>query len=226
MKKSSIAALVGLIGAIVTLAAANGKLKSEYEKNNIQQYLAYTELPPFHFVKDNYTGEYTDEWYTCNIISGKQYSIGTSFDVSQQLFSYTVKNDTLLIERKKGTSFDIAYGVPLIINCGPLKGISARSCNMTVTGKMADSISATAVNKATIKFEHLKTAYLKADADKNASISISATDTLQRLSLQLKSHSSFAANNVYIINRNLQLGDSASLQLSGKSLQTFGIGKN
>jgi hypothetical protein len=96
---------------------------------------------------------------------------------------------------------------------------------MNLSGKMADSIRAIASNKSTISFENLQTHYLKAEADKTARIMISATDTLQNLSLELKSHSNFVANNVYIQKRELQLGDSASLQLTGKSLQTFGIVK-
>ena len=97
---------------------------------------------------------------------------------------------------------------------------------MTVDGKMADSMMVFATEKSEIKFEHLITRSLAVETDKSAVVTISATDTLQNLNLQLRSTSSFASNNVFIANKYLQLSDSASLKLSGRSLENFGVRKN
>jgi hypothetical protein len=38
-----------------TLAATDLKLKSEYDKKNLVDYMVFTALPVFHYVKDNFT---------------------------------------------------------------------------------------------------------------------------------------------------------------------------
>ncbi|MES2328493.1 MAG: hypothetical protein V4539_02755 [Bacteroidota bacterium] len=226
MKKSSLIILAGILAAIITLAAADLKLKKEYDAKNIKEYLIYKPLPPFHYIKDDFNGKRTYEWYICNIRSDKKYGVGIGFVVGNRL-EFVVKNDTLFIQKPVDAALnDIVYGLPVTIFTGPLKGVSARVCQMTITGKMDDTIRAVATDKAEIKFEHLVTHSLAVETDKNATVTLSATDTLQNLHLQLRSTSSFTSNNVFIANKILLLGDSASLKLSGRSLDNFGIRKN
>ncbi len=226
MKKSSLIVLAGILAAIITLAAADLKLKKEYATNNIKEYLVYKDLLPFHYIKDDFKSVRTYEWYVCNIRSDKKYGVGIGFALGNRL-EFVVKNDTLFIQKPANAAInDVVYGIPVTIFTGPLRGVSARSCQMTVTGKMEDSMMAFATEKAEIKFEHLLTNSLSVETEKAASVSISATDTLKNLHLQLRSTSSFTSNNVFIANKTLQLNDSASLKLSGRSLENFGVKKN
>jgi len=226
MKKSSLIILAGIFAVIITMAAADLKLKKEYDTKNIKEYLVYKTLPPFHYIKDDFKSKRTYEWYVCNIRSDKKYGVGIGFILGNRL-EFVVKNDTLFIQKPADAPInDVVYRVPVTIFTGPLKGVSARSCQMTVAGKMADSMMAFATEKAEIKFEHLVTNSLSVETDKAANVTISATDTLNNLHLQLRSTSSFIANNVFIANKTLQLSDSASLKLSGRSLENFGVKKN
>jgi hypothetical protein len=225
MKKSSLIVITGILIAMITLAAADLKVKKEYDANNIKEYLIYKALPPFHYIKDNYTGKQVYEWYICNIRSANKSGVGMDFR-AELLFDFVVKNDTLFIQKPAFSTFtDIAYGIPLTIFTAPLKGVVARSCWMNIDGKMADSISAIASNKADIKFDHLTTKALRIEADNTSKVSISGTDSLKNLYVQLRSTSSFSANNVFISNKYLQMTDSASLRLSGRSLENFGVKK-
>jgi hypothetical protein len=54
-------------------------------------------------------------------------------------------------------------------------------------------------------------------------IEISATDSLPSLKLILSDISTFTAENVIIANRDLTLGNTAKLNLSGKSIPSFGV---
>ncbi len=226
MKKSSLIVITGILIAMITMAAADLKIKKEYDAKNIKEYLIYKTLPPFHYIKDNYTAKQSYEWYVCNIRSSNKSGVGIGFR-AELLFDFVVKNDTLFIQKPAITTFtDIAYGIPLTIFTGPLKGVVAKSCWMNIEGKMADSISAIATDKADIKFEHLATSTLRIDADNTSKVSVSATDSLKNLYVQLRSNSSFTANNVFITNKYLQMTDSASLKLSGKSLENFGVKRN
>ena len=226
MKKSSLIILAGIFVVIIAMATADLKLKKEYDTKNIKEYLIYKTLPPFHYIKDDFKSKRTYEWYVCNIRSDKKYGVGISFTVGHRL-EFVVKNDTLFIQKPVDASInDVVYGIPITIFTGPLKGVSARSCQMTVAGKMADSMMAFATEKAEIKFEHLVTHSLEVETDKSAAVTISATDTLPTLHLLLRSTSSFIANNVFIANKYLQITDSASLKLSGRSLENFGVKRN
>lgn len=226
MKKSSLIILTGILAVVITMAAADLKLKKEYDAKNIKEYLIYKTLPAFHFIKDDFTGKQTYEWYICNIRSAKKSGVGIGYD-AEKILSFVVKNDTLFIQKPAGTALnDMAYGLPVTIFTGPLKGVMARTCQMNIDGKMADSISAIATDKAEIKFEHLVTNSLKVDADNTAKVTVSATDTLRNLHVQLRSTSSFIASNVFIINKDLQMSDFASLKLSGRSLENFGVKRN
>lgn len=227
MKTSSIIVFAGIAIAIMSMAAANIKLKTDYEKKNIREYVVYTDLPPFHYIKDNFIPKYPQEWYVCDVTQSTKFGVGSGFDNAQELFSYTVKNDTLLIEQKAKSALinDVIYGIPIKIYCGPLKGVVSKIAEMNISGKMADSITAIVTDKGSIRFKHLQTLLLKAEANNKGKISVLETDTLPGLSLHLNSQSAFSADNVVISNKTVRLSDSASLQLVGRSLQTFGLGK-
>jgi hypothetical protein len=64
---------------------------------------------------------------------------------------------------------------------------------------------------------------LMVNASDKASINVSSKDTINQASIQLNGQSSFSANNIVIKQKKLQLGDSASLHLKGRSLKDFGV---
>jgi hypothetical protein len=226
MKKSFLFVWIGFLGFMIIMVAGDMKLKAEYENRHMKDYLTYTSLPAFHYVKDNFIGKQSWEWYVCNIVSGNKYGVGSGFDISKRILTY-VKNDTLFIEKPSDVALnDIAFGVPITVFCGPLKGISALVCKMNITGKMADSLAVSAASKSEMQFLHLSTQYLTITGTDKASITISASDKIPELVLRLKSTSRFTADNVLIENKKLELSDSASLQLTGRSLADFGIKKN
>lgn len=226
MKKSSVIIFAGIFLAIVTLAAANMKLKKEYDKKNIREYLIYNSLPSFHYVKDDFNSNQAEEWYTCNIRSGPKYGVGSGF-ATEKILSFVVKNDTLFISKPNNLSMiNMVWGIPVTIFCGSLKGVTANSCVMTLDGAMADSITITANRRAQVKVQHLQTGYLEVNADNSATVWVGATDSIKSVHIRLKDKSSFAADNVLIGEKTLRLSDSASLKLTGRSLANFGIHPN
>jgi hypothetical protein len=226
MKKSIAISLAGLLAAIVTIAAANIKLKKEYDLKNIKEYLAYKTLPVFHHIKDSYNLRQPWEWYVCNVKSAGKSGVGMSYD-ADGLLAFAVKNDTLFITKPENVSSNyIVFGIPVTIFCDDLRSISTKIANINIQATTADSVKVEALKKTEVKFQHLNAHYLEVTADNAASVSVSSTDTLASLALNLQSTSSFGANNVYIKNSHFLIGDSASLRLSGKSLDNIGIKRN
>jgi hypothetical protein len=226
MKKSNLIILAGTLTVFVTFAATNLKLKSEYDKKNLKEYMVFTPLPAFHYIKDNFTSEQDHEQYFCNVSSGDKYGTSVGF-FEKDMFDCFAKNDTLFIQKKTdANSIVIINGGPFRIFSGPLKGVFTNAGSMTINGRMADSFLLKTANDSHIRLYHLQTKLLSIDAGQSAGISVMQTDTIPSLQLRLQGRSSFTADNIVILNKKLQLGDSASLVLTGRSLADFGIKKN
>jgi hypothetical protein len=227
MKKSSIIIISGLLCVLIALATSDLKLKTEYVNRNLKGYLQFKSLPPFHYIKDDFTGTQYFEWYHCSIHSSEKYSAGMGY-FEKDLLDYYVKEDTLFIRKSpNATVVQFAYGAPITIMAGPgLKGIIAKTGSMLVYGKVADTFSISATDNARVSLSHLHTNQLMIKANGDANLTLQATDTLPSLQLELEGKSAFTNSNMIILKKNIRLGDSASLVLSGRSLADFGIKKN
>jgi len=223
MKRSTLIAIIAVIGAISILAAANLKLKSEYSKGNIKDPYTKTKLAPFKYIKVVFDSSSANgEEFKINVSKAAQPSIATYYSERAKLL-FRVSNDTLLISNdsldKEHTSlFDV-----VIISVPELKGISAAKGSYMISDGNTDSLVIKAAGKAVIDLKLNNALFLAVSATDKATINVSSKDTIRGAEIQLADKSSFTAKDILIKQKKLQLSDSATLHLIGRSIVDFGI---
>jgi hypothetical protein len=223
MKKSTLLAGAGIIGAIATLAAVNLKLKSEYNKGNIKNPYTTTKLNAFKFIKVVFdsSSRYGEE-FKINISKDADYSIGTYYSERAKLVS-KISNDTLIITNDPFDKEHYSLFDAVIITAPQLLAMNVTKGSYFVKQDNAESLSVSANDESKVDLKLKKVNTLIVNASDKASVNVSTKDTINQAIIQLNDQSSFSANNIIIRQKKLQLGDSTSLHLKGRSMKDFGV---
>lgn len=223
MKKSTLIATLGAIGAVATLAAANLKLKSEYNKGNIKDPYTKTKLAAFKYIKVVFDSTSANgEEFRINVSKEAEPSIATYYEERAKLV-YKVSNDTLIVTNDPFDKEHYSLFDAVIINTPELKAISVTKGSYHINAGNTDSLSVTANKKTGVNLKLNKTHWLTVNASDQASIIVAAKDTIGEAMIQLADKSSFSAKDIIIIQKKLQLGDSTTLNLTGRSMKNFGV---
>ncbi|MEO8173617.1 MAG: DUF2807 domain-containing protein [Sediminibacterium sp.] len=223
MKKSTLLAAAGIIGAIATLAAVNLKIKSEYNRGNIKNPYTINKLGAFKYIKVVFDSTSRNgEVFRINISKGADYSMGTYYSERAKILSW-IFNDTLIITNDKLDKEHYSLYDAVLITAPELKGIDVTKGSYVV--KKDDSgdfsVTANAESKVDLKLNKINT--LIVNASGKSSVNVSAKDTIQQANIQLNDKSSLNAYNIIIKEKKLQLSDSSSLLLRGRSIKDFGV---
>ncbi|MES2372368.1 MAG: DUF2807 domain-containing protein [Bacteroidota bacterium] len=223
MKKSTLLAGTAVIGAIATLAAVNLKLKSEYTKGNIKNPYTITKLASFKYIKVVFdsTSRYGEE-FKINISKDADYSIGTYYSERAKLVS-KVSNDTLIITNDPFDKDHYSLFDAVIITAPQLVALDVTKGSYVVKQDDTESLSISANNESKVDLKFKKINTLMVNASGKAFINVSTKDTINQANIQLNDLSSFSANNIVIRQKKLQLGDSTTLHLKGRSVKDFGV---
>jgi hypothetical protein len=223
MKKSTFLAGAAVIGAVATLAAVNLKIKSEYNKGNIKNPYTITKLAAFKYIKVVFDSTSRNgEEFKINISKGADYSIGTYYSERAKLI-FKVSNDTLVITNDPFDKDHYSLYDPAIITASELKSIDVTKGSYLVIQDNTESFSVTANKESRVDLKLKKTNLLILHASDKASINVASKDTINQASIQLNDKSSLDAKYVIIRQKKLQLGDSATLHLRGRSMKDFGV---
>jgi hypothetical protein len=223
MKKSTLIATIAVLGAVATLAATNLKLKSEYNKGNIKDPYTKTRLAAFKYIKVAFDSTSANgEEFRIKVSKKSESSIATYYSERAKLL-YNVSNDTLYISNDPFDKDHNSLHAPVIINTPELKAISVTKGSYHIHADDMDSLSVTANKKTGINLNLRKIKWLNVNATDNVSIIVASKDTIGSALIQLADKSSFSAKDIIIRQKKLQLGDSATLNLTGRSMKDFGI---
>lgn len=222
MKKSTLIATLAIISAMATLGAVNLKLKSEYHKGNIKDPYTKTTLVGFKYIKVVFDSASNGEEFKINVSKKAESSIATYYSERAKLL-YKVSNDTLIISNDPFDEEHYSLYDPVIINTPELKAISVSKGTYHINVADTDSLSVNAKEKSGINLNLRKLQWLSVNAAGNVSINVASKDTIGNALIQLADKSSFNAKDIIIRQKKLQLGDSATLHLTGRSIKDFGV---
>jgi hypothetical protein len=224
MKKSFLLVLLAGLIFIVTLAAANMKLKTEYTKGHYVNTDIKTILPSFSYIKEDLNPMMNRD-FRCNIVvlQSDENSIAMDSTISD-LIDFSVENDTLFLRQSQAaTKRGEFFYYPVTVSAKQLKGVIARRNQFSVRQIKVNTLQVTAYGKSRVTFTNITVSNLEAYAEKTAGIKIEHTDSIGNATLTLRDRSFFDAENVVFANKTFNLSDSSSLQLSGKSVASFGV---
>jgi hypothetical protein len=223
MKKSTFLAGAAVIGAVATLVTVNLNLKAEYNKGNMKNPYTITKLTAFKYIKVVFDSTSRNgEEFKINISKDADYSIGTYYSERTKLIS-KVSNDTLIITNDPFDKDHYSLADAVIITAPELKSMAVTKGSYLVKQDNTESFSVTANKESKVDLKLKKTNLLIVNASDKASINVYSKDTINQASIQLNDKSSFDANYVIIRQKNLQLGDSTTLHLRGRSMKDFGV---
>lgn len=223
MKKSTLLAIVAIIGTIATLLTINLKLKAEYNKGNMQDPYTKTKLAAFKYIKVVFDSTSANgEEFRINVSKTAEPSIATYYNESAKLV-YKVSNDTLFVTNDPFDKEHYSLFDRVIINTPELKAISVTKGSYQINADHTDSLSVTANKKTGVNLKLNKPHWLTIDASNEASITVTSKDTIGGALIQLTDKSSFTAKDIIIKQKKLQLGDSTTLHLTGRSMKDFGV---
>jgi hypothetical protein len=154
---------------------------------------------------------------------GSQSSVATYYSERAKLV-YNVVNDTLVITNDPLDKEHYSLFDAVMINTAELKGISVTKGSYRITQDDTDSFSVTANAKSNVDIRLNKIRLLTIKANSTAVVTVSSKDTISAADIQLDGKSSFNAKNIVIKQKKLQLGDSTTLHLTGRSMKDFGVG--
>jgi len=226
MKKSTLIAGIAVIGTFLTLTAANLKLKQEYTAGNIRKPLVEKKLAPFHFIKETLDRRhYYGSGFIVTNRKGLPESLSLNIDDQERLI-FEVSNDTLFIKNNPLDKDFRVLSSTIYINANELKNVIATNgiFNIGQENTVSFSIIAGGISKVDIIVTKLDNLSIYGSED--AKIIVFASDTIRHASIQMKDNSIFEARDLVIKQKTLQLGNQASLQLTGRSLEDFGVKRN
>lgn len=223
MKKSTLIATIAALGAVATLAATNLKLKSEYNKGNIKDPYTKTTMASFKYIKVVFDSTSTNgEEFRIKVSKKSESSVATYYSERAKLL-YNVSNDTLYISNDPFDKEHNSLYSPVIISTPELKAINVTKGSYHINADDMDSLSVTAKGKLGINLNLRKLQWLGVNAAGNVSLIVASKDTIASALIQVADKSSFSAKDIIIGQKKLQLGDSATLNLTGRSIKDFGV---
>lgn len=221
MKKSTITLLIAITGIFLCFTVVNLKLKSEYNAGRIQSPMKTNILPVFHHIKEiNVFPKETN-------IQGNSFFVVSRNDSSALVhdyynfegLTYYVKNDTLYLEQD---SISMNYK-NIAIYCKELRSIHANISEFTITQNKTDSLLLFTHNTARILYEGIPNNYLKIKIEDQSRIIITSKDTITKANITISQNGSLKAADIYFKEKMIIIKDSATIELSGKSIQNFGV---
>ncbi|MES2004619.1 MAG: hypothetical protein V4450_08860 [Bacteroidota bacterium] len=222
MKKSTLIAGLAIVGCFAAFAAANLKLKQEYTKGNIQSAFTKSKLAPFRFIKVDFDStSHFDGDFEITVRKSLQPGLSKYYE-EEGKFVYTILNDTLVIQN------DPLYkdhNIPMYtikIDAPYLAGIDVTRGRYVINLADSDSLSIIAGRRSSVNLALNKINNLSITAS-DAYISINAVEPIEKAMIQLFGESSLNADNIIIKQKKLVLSKAASLRLSGRSMEDFGV---
>lgn len=240
MKTSTLIATVAIAGAFVLLTAANLKIKNEYTKGNLKDAFVKRPLASFRFIKDNTDSSTLKKGrFDITVANGNKPGVSSYYD-EKSVYLFTVSNDTLYITTDQANKDLYNNGALIIISTNQLNKLDVAQGSFSVSSSNRDSLSVIAGERSDISIKissvqelmaldkekrkfSLPPASLSIVAKGRARVSLETKDTLNNVSIRLDDKSTFIARDVVMKHRKLQLGNQANLQLSGRSIENFGL---
>lgn len=223
MKTSTLIAILAVTGGFATLTVVNFKLKSEYDKGKFENPYIKKTLPAFSHIKDlTDTNTLKNGRFEIRVGNSEEPGVATYY-AARKTYNFDVRNDTLYISLDKTDQSPYSHWLPMIITTKQLESIDVVNGEYRIVSNINADLSIKAVRKAEVdvKAGGLKT--LSIAAANTASIGVSAKDSIAAMNIRLDDNSSFNAKDLVIGQRSLQLGKRANLQLSGRSIENFGL---
>ena len=228
MKKSTVFAILGILGLFLTISATNLKLKQEYTRGNIRNPYVERTLPAFSYIKETLKPSLN---YAMGITikdqRGQKPKLSVYFN-EPDLYRFHVENDTLFISNSNSSEGKINIGesATVFLFTDGLKKIITTNGIYNITEARHDSLSLIASGKSQITIQTNNMNGLTIKGSDISRITLSGTDTINHANIELKNFSSLNISQVRIKQKKIQIAKEASLQLSGGSLDDFGIQRN
>jgi hypothetical protein len=224
MKTSTLIATLAVTCGIVTITATNLKLKDEYSKGKLQDPYIKKELASFHFIKDmTDTSSLRGGHFEIHVGKSEGSSVSNYYSITPT-FLFEVANDTLYISTDKTSDSRYVNWSPLIIRTNHLTKIDLNNGDIDLAVADNPDLTITAGKKSNVDVKIFgKMNTLSVFAGNSAAVAISAEDTINKMTVQLNDRSSFNAKDLLIVERSMQLSSRANLQLSGRSIENFGL---
>lgn len=220
MKKSNLIVTLALLIFVATLAAANFRIQSEYKNNRITPAFSTRAMAPFSHIV--WLDKPSKENYNITISQGKKSELSSVFSEKELPATFTVKNDTLYVRVKD--NLEKRYSAYIGDLYTPeLKSITTAGHHISLKGTRTQTLTVSATGKAEINLSGITVQQLDVKAGDKASVSVSGADTIPQASISLGQQSSFTASDIFFANNHLSAGDSATIQLSGRSMKSFNI---
>ncbi len=223
MKKSTLTVIIAIFGCAATLAAINLKLKQEYSKGYIKSPFAENKLPVFHFIKAEFDSTSMNIGSFDISVAKKNGSSVADYYGEKAKLAFTVINDTLYIKKDPLSNEKNGHSSSIKIKMENLKGLFANAGYYKITTTQIDNLSVIAEDRAEISLSLNSVNTLSLKASDNAGISLSAENTIVDFSLELADKSKFTAKDITVKDKKIQFSKSATLQLNGSSLESFGL---
>lgn len=220
MTKSNIIVSISLLSVFVISVAANLKLKALHKAGEIHTGYMTTMLPPFKAVKLTGSGGRI-EIYQSDSNAARIFAHDTS------VLSYEVKGDTLYISNKKsdkndGFNYYASYN-DLSIAASNVESIISDGRFVSVKNIRTDSMHITTSKDCELELKSSANTYVQLNILDSSTIRIQNMPSLPFASIYIPARGTFQARDVMFGGKQVQLSKDATLQLSGKSLTSFGV---
>lgn len=226
MKTSTIIATLAVTLGFASLTAANMKLKSEYDKGHLVDPYVKQSLPAFKYIKDlTDSSSLKNGRFEIHVGNKEESSVGNYY-AARNSFLFNVKNDTLYITLDKSDGSPYSHWFPIIFRTKQLESLDVVNGEYVIISDVDSDLSIKATRKSEVEVRAGSIKTLSVLAANTASISVSAKDTIAKMNVRLDDKSTFNAKDLVIGERSLQLSKRSNIELSGRSIENFGVKNN
>ncbi len=226
MKKSNLVALTALVGFAATLGATNLKLKTEYNKGSLKSTYITTEVPAFHFIICSIDStSRNDGTFEISVDEKNKPGVATYYGEKAR-FVFKVMNDTLYVNNNPLDTDKERTNTSIRIKGAGLKGLTANRGYFKVNIAQTDSFFVSTEGKTDMNLALKRVNAVHLKASDNSSITLSSENSINSFSLELLDKSKFTAKEITVKDKKIQFSKNASLQFSGRALESLGLLNN